>query len=181
MQDPQSSPACPMRQRRDQQESSGMTRSAGILVYDLGEPGLQVLLAHPGGPFWRNKDLGAWMIPKGEIGQLEEPLAAALREFTEETGATLSGDFIPLGELQQKGGKQVIAFACRAALDPETFRSNNFEMEWPPRSGRLQSFPEIDRAAWFDMPTAQTKILPSQRPFLDRLADALQAPRSAAP
>jgi predicted NUDIX family NTP pyrophosphohydrolase len=170
-----------MRQRRHQQESAAMTRSAGILVYDPGEPGLRVLLAHPGGPFWRNKDLGAWMIPKGEIGPQEEPLAAAVREFTEETGVTLSSAFIPLGELKQKGGKQVIAFACRATLDPEMFRSNSFELEWPPRSGRLQTFPEIDRAAWFDMPTAQTKILPSQRPFLDRLTEVLQAPRPATP
>jgi predicted NUDIX family NTP pyrophosphohydrolase len=158
-----------------------MTRSAGILVYDLGEPGLRVLLAHPGGPFWRNKDLGAWMIPKGEIDAQEEPLATALREFLEETGVTLAGEFIPLGELKQKGGKQVIAFACRAALDPATFHSNSFEMEWPPRSGRLQTFPEIDRAAWFDIPTAQIKILPSQRPFLDRLADVVHGPRTATP
>src|SRR4051794_29621707 len=124
-----------------------MKRSARILVYDLEDIGLRGLLAHPGGPFRRNNALGARVISKGEIGPEEDPLAAALREFTEETGVTLSAEFIPLGELKQKGGKQVIAFACRAALDPATFCSNSFELEWPPRSGKLQSFPEIDRAA----------------------------------
>jgi predicted NUDIX family NTP pyrophosphohydrolase len=148
-----------------------MKRSAGILLYKRHGGSLRVLLAHPGGPFWRNKDAGAWSIPKGEIGDHEEPLAAALREFTEETGVTLDGDFIPLGEIKQKGGKMVIAFALERDLDPSTIASNTFTIEWPPRSGRQQTFPEIDRAEWFDLDTAREKINAGQAVLIDRLID----------
>ncbi len=146
-----------------------MKRSAGILLYKREPDGPRVLLAHPGGPFWRNKDAGAWSIPKGEIGEDEDPLAAARREFAEETGATLDGDFIPLGEIAQKGGKRVSVFAQERDLDPSTIVSNTFEIEWPPRSGRRQTFPEIDRAAWFDLDSAREKINAGQAALLDRL------------
>ncbi|MBN8955320.1 MAG: NUDIX domain-containing protein [Rhizobiales bacterium] len=148
-----------------------MKRSAGILLYKRERDGLRVLLAHPGGPFWRNKDAGAWSIPKGEIGDDEEPLAAALREFAEETGVTLAGDFIPLGEIKQKGGKTVIGFALERDLDPSTITSNTFAIEWPPRSGRQQTFPEIDRAEWFDLDAARAKINAGQAALLDRLVE----------
>ena len=150
-----------------------MNRSAGILVYRTTAEGLQVLLVHPGGPFWRRKDLGAWTIAKGEIDDGEEPLAAAIREFAEETGINLSGNFVSLGELKQAGGKWVAAWAWEGDIDPATIRSNTFLLEWPPKSGRQQPFPEIDRAEWFDIPTAREKMLASQRPFLDRLEVAL--------
>ena len=147
-----------------------MKRSAGILVFKRRENGPAVLLVHPGGPFWRRKDAGAWSIPKGEIGENEDPLAAACREFAEETGVTLGGEaFVPLGEVTQSGGKRVFAWAFEGNLDAAAIRSNTFEMEWPPRSGRRQSFPEVDKAAWFGLEAAREKILPSQRPFLDRL------------
>jgi predicted NUDIX family NTP pyrophosphohydrolase len=146
-----------------------MKRSAGILVYRHGSEGLRVLLAHPGGPFWRKKDLGAWAIPKGEIEPGEDPLAGALREFEEEMGVRLAGEFQPLGDLRQAGGKHVTAWAFCGELDAAAIRSNTFAMEWPPGSGQQQEFPEIDRAAWFDLPTAEAKILASQRPFLERL------------
>lgn len=150
-----------------------MKRSAGLLLYRQGGGGSQVLLVHPGGPFWRRKDAGAWSIPKGEIGVDEDALAAALREFAEETGVTLDlaseSGVLPLGEIRQTGGKQVTAWALQRDLDPAAIVSNTFETEWPPRSGRMQSFPEIDRAGWFDLPKAHEKILASQRPLLDRL------------
>jgi predicted NUDIX family NTP pyrophosphohydrolase len=159
-----------------------MKRSAGILLYKRDGGSLRVLLAHPGGPFWRNKDAGAWSIPKGEIGDDEEPLAAALREFAEETGVTLDGDFTPLGEIKQKGGKMVIAFAQERDLDPSTIASNTFTMEWPPRSGRQQTFPEIDRAEWFGLDAAREKINAGQSEFLDRLmAHAASPPTEASP
>ena len=148
-----------------------MKRSAGILVY-RHEDDLRVLLAHPGGPFWRNKDAGAWSIPKGEIAEGENHLAAALREFEEETGIGLSGDFLPLGEIKQKGGKVVHAWAHEAEVDARTIKSNMCEIECPPRSGRKQLVPEVDRAEWFDLSTARQKILPSQAALLDRLAAA---------
>ena len=148
-----------------------MKRSAGILLYKRDADGLRVLLAHPGGPFWRNKDAGSWTIPKGEIGDHEDALAAAIREFAEETGVVLDGDFMPLGEIRQKGGKTVIAFAQERDSDPAAFASNTFEIEWPPRSGRRQTFPEIDRAEWFDLDTARAKINPSQAELLDRLVE----------
>ena len=144
-------------------------RSAGLLMYRRGAAGLAVLLVHPGGPFWANKDLGAWSIPKGEYGADEKPLAAAQREFTEETGARPGGDFVPLGEVKQPGGKHVSAWAIEGDFDPATLVSNSFEMEWPPRSGRKRSFPEVDRADWFSLDEARRKILTGQRPFIDRL------------
>jgi len=132
-----------------------------------------VLLVHPGGPYWAKKDAGAWSLPKGEIEPGEEPLAAARREVEEEIGVAVDGDFLPLGELRQKGGKHVAAWAVAAEFDPATLVSAPFEMEWPPRSGRTQSFPEVDRAAWFDLAEARVRILASQLPFLDLLARAL--------
>jgi predicted NUDIX family NTP pyrophosphohydrolase len=130
---------------------------------------LEVLLVHPGGPFWRNKDDGAWSIPKGEITAGENPQDVARREFTEELGSPAPGPLRPLGEIRQRGGKRVHAFAAEGDLDIRTAQSNTFEMEWPPNSGRRQAFPEIDRAAWFTLPVARGKILASQRPLLDRV------------
>jgi predicted NUDIX family NTP pyrophosphohydrolase len=144
-------------------------RSAGLLMYRRGDAGLAVLLVHPGGPFWANKDLGAWSIPKGEHTADEEPLAAAQREFAEETGAQPRGEFVPLGEVTQPGGKHVTAWAVEGDFDPATLVSGTFQMEWPPRSGRQRSFPEVDRAAWLSLDEARRKILAGQRPFIDRL------------
>ena len=151
-----------------------MKRSAGILLYKYVAGAPYVLLVHPGGPFWRNKDLGAWSIPKGEIGEGEDHLAAAIREFAEETGVTLSGEFVALGEVKQKGGKIVTAFAHCRDLDPAAIKSNAFEIEWPPRSGRRQAFPEIDRAEWFDLQAAQDKINASQAVLIERLRAAIR-------
>jgi predicted NUDIX family NTP pyrophosphohydrolase len=151
-----------------------MKKSAGILVYRKGASGVQVLLVHPGGPFWARKDAGAWSIPKGEIDPAEDALAAAQREFAEETGMALAGEFLPLGDLRQAGGKHVTAWALELDLDPAAIRSNTFTLEWPPKSGRIGEFPEIDRAEWFDLDAAREKILASQRPFLDRLQAALE-------
>jgi len=131
---------------------------------------LEVLLVHPGGPYWRGKDEGAWSIPKGEMEASEDAMSAASREFTEETGVRLAGPLEPLGEIRQRGGKRVVAFAVEGDLDAATVMSNSFEIEWPPRSGKMQAFPEIDRAEWFDLPVADAKILEGQRPLLDRLA-----------
>jgi predicted NUDIX family NTP pyrophosphohydrolase len=144
--------------------------SAGILMYHRGEAGLVVLLVHPGGPFWRNRDLGAWSIPKGEFDDGEDPEAAARREFTEELGLAATGPLRPLGQVRQRGGKIVLAYALEGTLDAGAVRSNEVEIEWPPRSGRKIQIPEIDRAEWFNLPLAREKILASQRPFLDRLA-----------
>lgn len=146
-------------------------RSAGILLYRRGDNALQVLLVHPGGPFWRHKDVGAWTIPKGEHGPEENPQAAARREFEEELGPLPHGPLIPLGEIRQRGGKMVEAFALEADFDPATILGGSFRMEWPPRSGKLQSFPEVDRAAWFSMEEARRRINPAQQPFLDRLVE----------
>jgi predicted NUDIX family NTP pyrophosphohydrolase len=137
---------------------------------------LEVLLVHPGGPYWRRKDEGAWSIPKGEINADEDAEVAARREFTEETGVALAGPLEPLGEIRQRGGKRVIAFAVEGDVDVQTIKSNTFEIEWPPKSGRMQTFPEIDRAGWFDLPPAHAKILQSQRPLLDRLAELVGQP-----
>jgi predicted NUDIX family NTP pyrophosphohydrolase len=155
-----------------------MASSAGILMYRQTGRGLEVLLVHPGGPFWQNKDEGAWSIPKGEMDEGEDAAAAARREFLEETGCTLEGALEPLGDIRQRGGKRVTAFAVEGDLDVDAIKSNTFEIEWPPKSGRMQSFPEIDRAAWFDLPAAHVKILESQRQLLDRLVDraAVSAP-----
>jgi predicted NUDIX family NTP pyrophosphohydrolase len=148
-------------------------KSAGILLFRRAGGSIEVLLAHPGGPFWKNKDDGAWSIPKGEYGDDEDPLTAARREFAEETGLTLTGDFIPLGQVRQPGGKVVTAWALERDFNPAKLRSNTFSMPWPPRSGKLQEFPEIDRAEWFPLEIAERKVLPGQADFLDRLAQYL--------
>lgn len=150
-------------------------RSAGILPFRFSAGVLEVLLAHPGGPYWQKRDDGAWSIIKGEYSPEETALAAARREFAEETGWSAAGELLPLGELRQPGGKIVTAFAMRGDFDPATLGSNLFEIEWPPRSGLRASFPEIDRAAWFGLEAAGSKILPGQAPFLARLA-AVAAP-----
>lgn len=146
--------------------------SAGILAFRRGK-GLEILLAHPGGPYWVNKDLGAWTIPKGvvESGDL---LACAKREFNEETGLVANGTIVSLEPIRQKSGKTVHAFALEADFDLTGFVSNEFEMEWPPRSGTMQRFPEIDRIAYFDEATARQKILAAQMPFIDQLATRLK-------
>ena len=141
--------------------------SAGILAYRR-TPQLEVLLAHPGGPYWRSKDVGAWSIPKGLV-ESGDILACAKREFEEETGLTVEGASVQLTPVKQKSGKIVHAFAVEADVNLAAFRSNEFEMEWPPHSGKMQRFPEVDRIAWFDLPTARKKILPGQRPFLVEL------------
>jgi predicted NUDIX family NTP pyrophosphohydrolase len=144
--------------------------SAGLLVYRRRDGALEVLLVHPGGPFWAHRDLGAWSIPKGEIGVAEQPLDAAQREFQEETGFTVAGEFLQLPAIRQPGGKVVHAWAVEGDCDPAQLRSNTFPLEWPPRSGRMQEFPEIDRAAWFAMDEARRRILPGQAGFLEQLA-----------
>jgi predicted NUDIX family NTP pyrophosphohydrolase len=146
--------------------------SAGILAFRRGRR-LEVLLAHPGGPYWRKRDDGAWSIPKGVV-ESNDVLACARREFNEETGLTAAGAFLPLTPLRQKSGKLVHAFALEADFDLSNFSSNSFEMEWPPRSGRMQSFPEIDRIAWFGIATARKKILPGQLAFIDELLDKIE-------
>jgi predicted NUDIX family NTP pyrophosphohydrolase len=152
-------------------------RSAGILLYRRSGGGeLEVLLVHPGGPFWARRDAGAWSIPKGEVDPGEDPRACALRELEEETGARLApGDdeLIDLGEVRQKSGKIVSAWALEGDLDADAIVCTTaFELEWPPRSGRVQAFPEVDRAAWLSLPAARERLLPAQVPFLDRLAAA---------
>jgi predicted NUDIX family NTP pyrophosphohydrolase len=145
-------------------------RSSGILLYRR-RPELEVLLVHPGGPFWANKDGGAWSIPKGEHDEDEDAQACAIREFTEETGSAPSpGELDDLGTIKQKAGKVVQAWALEGDLDAQTVRSNTFSMQWPPRSGRMQEFPEVDRAEWFDLDQARQRINPAQAAFLDRLA-----------
>lgn len=136
--------------------------------------GPEVLLAHPGGPFWKNKDLGAWSIPKGEYHESEDPLSAAVREFEEETGIRAAGPFSPLGQVRQPGGKLVTAWAFEGDCDPASLHSNLFSVEWPRGSGRMQEFPEVDRAAWFSLPAAAQKILKGQTPLLDRLRSLVQ-------
>ena len=147
--------------------------SAGILLYRREKGEVLVLLTHFGGPFWRRKDLGAWAIPKGELAPGEDAEAAARREFAEELGSAAKGTLQSLGEIRQKGGKRVEVFALEGDFDVTQLRSNPFSMEWPPHSGSQQSFPEVDRAEWFSLPVAVQKILPSQRPFLDRLQQQL--------
>jgi len=148
-------------------------RSAGILLHRRREGALQVLLAHPGGPFWARRDDGGWTIPKGLVDAGESAEAAARREFLEELGAEAIGDLVPLGSVRQRGGKHVEAFALEGDFDVAALRSNTFETEWPPRSGRMQTYPEIDRAAWMDLATARIKLLEAQRPLLDRREAAL--------
>jgi predicted NUDIX family NTP pyrophosphohydrolase len=146
-------------------------RSAGILLYKRSAGGLLVLLAHPGGPFWQKRDLGAWTIPKGEYESGELPEDAARREFREELGIEAIGTLQPLGEVAQKGGKLVTAFALEGDFDISVLRSNTFELEWPPRSGRVATFPEVDKVEWMALETARKKILPGQMPLLDRLVE----------
>jgi predicted NUDIX family NTP pyrophosphohydrolase len=138
-------------------------------MYRHGDSGLVVLLVHPGGPFWRNRDIGAWSIPKGELQDGEEPETTARREFAEELGAEATGPLVPLGQIRQRGGKTVLGYALQGEFDVSALRSNAIAIEWPPRSGRTEYFPEIDRAAWFSLPLARQKILAGQLPFLDRL------------
>jgi predicted NUDIX family NTP pyrophosphohydrolase len=142
-------------------------------MYRSGAGGIEVLLAHPGGPFWQGRDLGAWSVPKGEIAEGEDPLNRALIEFTEETGFAACGPFLPLGWVKQPGGKHVTAWAFAGECDPAAARSNFYRIEWPRGSGRWRSYPEVDRVEWFDLATAREKLLKGQVPFLDRLAAAL--------
>ena len=144
--------------------------SAGLLLYRRRGGLLELFLAHPGGPFWASKDAGAWSIPKGECEAGEDPLAAARREFTEETGFTARGPFLPLTPLKQKSGKLIQAFACEGEADPGALTSNTFTLEWPPHSGQTQEFPEVDRGAWFLLTEALEKIHPGQAGFLEELA-----------
>jgi predicted NUDIX family NTP pyrophosphohydrolase len=157
--------------RRAQLRLGRLTRrSAGILLYRLTGGVPEVLLVHPGGPFWKNKDVGAWSIPKGEYGDDEDAEACARREFEEETGTALpEGELADLGTARQRSGKVVTAWAAAGDLDPEAIVSNEFELEWPPRSGRMQSFPEVDRAGWFGLEEAAEKLNPAQVVFLERL------------
>ena len=144
-------------------------KTAGILLYRLRESELEVLLGHPGGPFWAKKDDAAWSIPKGELEEDEDPLKAAKREFEEETGVAVEGNFIPLTPLKQRGGKVVLAWAVKGDCDADNIKSNMFSLEWPPRSGKRQEFPEMDRASWFTMAAAKKKILPGQLGLLEEL------------
>jgi predicted NUDIX family NTP pyrophosphohydrolase len=149
--------------------------SAGILLFKIRQGRLSVLLVHPGGPFWRNKDAGAWSIPKGEHTGEEDARDAAFREFEEETGVRLPDTrAIDLGLIRQKGGKQVRAWAVEGEFDTTALRSNLFDMEWPPRSGRTERFPEVDRAQWCDPDTARTKIIPAQAELVERLISILR-------
>ncbi|MEZ5830530.1 MAG: NUDIX domain-containing protein [Dongiaceae bacterium] len=154
-----------------------MKRSAALLVYKHKPDGIRVFLVHPGGPFWAKKDLGAWSIPKGEIEDAEDGLAAAKREFFEEVGQTVDGDVIALTPVKQRGGKVVQAWAVEGDVDEAAVKSNEFEMEWPPRSGRRANFPEVDRGRWFNLADARTHLLPGQIPILDELTGKLEAGR----
>lgn len=170
-------PACAARAAR-RRLTVAAGRSAGILLYRCPGDGPEVLLVHPGGPFWARKDAGVWSIPKGEFGESEEPRECALRELSEELGpgAPRLGPeaLLDLGSIRQRGGKTVHAWAAEADFDPATLDSNAFTMEWPPRSGAEREFPEVDRAEWFEPSAAREKILPAQAELIDRLLDRLQ-------
>lgn len=144
-------------------------QSAGIVLYRKHESDFEVFLVHPGGPFWANKDLGAWSFPKGEYSETEDPLSVAKREFLEETGSGVDGEFKALAPVKQRGGKVVSLWAVEGDIDPETIRSNSFEMEWPPRSGKKAEFPEVDRAGWYSVTEARQKLNAGQVPALDEL------------
>lgn len=147
--------------------------SAGILLYRRRNGDVQVFLVHPGGPFWVRKDDGVWSIPKGEYSNSDDPLVSAMREFFEETGSKVNGPCYPLSPLKQSGGKVVWAWVVEGDLDGSSLTSNTFSLEWPPHSGKMQKFPEVDRGGWFDLSTARTKLLPGQRGFLDQLQELL--------
>jgi predicted NUDIX family NTP pyrophosphohydrolase len=151
-----------------------MRTSAGILLHRRRDSGVEVLIGHMGGPFWARKDEAAWSVPKGEYGPGEDPFAVGLREFEEELGSPVpASDFVPLGEVKQSGGKVLTVWAAEGDLDADAAHSNTFELEWPPRSGRIQEFPEIDRAAWMTVDEARTKLVKGQVPLLDRLLDVV--------
>jgi predicted NUDIX family NTP pyrophosphohydrolase len=150
-------------------------RSAGLLLYRRRSGSIEVFLVHPGGPFWAKKDLGAWSIPKGEYAEAEEPLDAARREFTEETGFAAPANAVALGEVKQAGGKIVVAWAAEGDCDPERLASDVCSIEWPPRSGRMIEIPEVDRGGWFTLDAARERILKSQQPFVERLAGIIGA------
>jgi predicted NUDIX family NTP pyrophosphohydrolase len=154
-------------------------RSAGLIMYRWREAVLEVFLVHPGGPFWAKKDMGAWSIPKGEPEPGEEPLEVAKREFREETGFAADGQFLELGTIKQAGGKIVTAWAFEGDCDPTRLTSNLCQVEWPPRSGRIIEFPEVDRGNWFSIPVAREHILKSQQPLLDMLCTALHLSESS--
>lgn len=149
-------------------------KSAGILLYRYNKKVLEVFLVHPGGPFWKNKDAGAWSIPKGEFADDEDGLPAAKREFKEETGHAVAGDFTPLTPVKQKAGKTICAWAVEGDIDADAIKSNLFEMEWPPKSGKKQAFPEVDRGAWFTVEQAKEKMNLSQAALLDELTYRLK-------
>jgi predicted NUDIX family NTP pyrophosphohydrolase len=149
-------------------------RSAGIVLYRLKNRELEIFLVHPGGPFWINKDAGAWSIPKGEIEEGEDPLAVAVREFKEETGQQITGDFEQLQPVKQKAGKIITAWAVKGNVDENRIISNTFEIEWPPKSGKMRAFPEIDKAEWFGIADARDKINPGQVGLLDELIHKLK-------
>ena len=154
--------------------------SAGLLLYRKRAGALEVFLVHPGGPLWQKRDAGAWSIPKGEYGDGEEPLEAAIREFEEETGFQAKGPYHPLAPVRQPGGKIVHAWAFEGDCDPERLRSNTFAREWPPGSGRMRHYPEVDRAAWFEIPEAVRRINAGQTPLLDELARWVMRPEGPA-
>jgi predicted NUDIX family NTP pyrophosphohydrolase len=149
------------------------TKSAGVLLYRRRGEMLEVFLVHPGGPYWARKDDGAWSIPKGEYATGDDALAAARREFKEETGVEVNGPFVPLKPVRQSGGKVISAWAAAGDLDPAQLRSNSFVLEWPPKSGTLREFPEVDRGAWFSIAAARIKLNPAQQGLLDQLTELL--------
>ncbi len=151
-----------------------MKQSAGILLYRFLNNQLQVFLVHPGGPFWKNKDLGVWTIPKGEFTVEETPLTAAIREFQEETGKLLSGNFLELSPVKQKSGKLVYAWAIEGDIDPDDIKCNTFKMEWPPKSGKWQNFPEVEKGEWFTTEQVKEKIIAAQLPLIDELQEKLK-------
>ncbi len=151
-----------------------MKQSAGILLYRFLNNQLQVFLVHPGGPFWKNKDLGVWTIPKGEFTVEETPLTAAIREFQEETGKLLSGNFLELSPVKQKSGKLVYAWAIEGDIDPDDIKCNTFKMEWPPKSGKWQNFPEVEKGEWFTTEQVKEKIIAAQLPLIDELQEKIK-------
>jgi predicted NUDIX family NTP pyrophosphohydrolase len=153
-------------------------KSAGILLYRLRNNVLEVLLVHPGGPFYKNKDLGVWSVPKGEFNDGEDSLSAAIREFKEETGVTLLGNFLELSPVKQKSGKTVFCWALQGDLNTDNIKSNTIQLEWPPKSGKMLEIPEVDKGEWLTIQQAQQKILPAQIPLLQELADRIAEPSS---